>query len=298
VEAGLNVRCTFRSPDSYVLPLRELVREGAVSMKTIDERVRDVLRVKFLTGLFDHPYVSEADMQRADTVVNGAEHNKTALRASLESLILLKNNGLLPLDASKLRSVAVIGPNADEDGYAHVHYGPQATESVTVFAGLKKALEGKARVRYAKGCEHVDSQWPDSEIYGFTPTKEELRGIREAVRLARDEYLHRLRRLDADSPLVAFYDRSRAQGRLDMQPRLFAARDAAKRLKNGNASLKKKVAALQAKNDILFGRLVAAKKKAMASARSLEAMRSSLSWRFAAPLRAVARLVVRPRSTR
>lgn len=185
VEAGLNVRCTFRSPDSYVLPLRELVREGTVSMKTIDERVRDILRVKFLTGLFDHPYVSEADMQRADTVVNGTEHNKTALRASLESLILLKNNGLLPLDASKLRSVAVIGPNADEDGYAHVHYGPQATESVTVFAGLKKALEGKARVRYAKGCEHVDSQWPDSEIYGFTPTKEELRGIREAVRLAR-----------------------------------------------------------------------------------------------------------------
>ena len=154
-------------------------------MKTIDERVRDVLRVKFLTGLFDHPYVSEADMERADTVVNGPEHNKTALQASLESLILLKNDGLLPLDAASLKRVAVIGPNADEDGYAHVHYGPQATESVTVFAGLKKALEGKAKVFYTKGCEHVDSQWPDSEIYGFTPTKEERQGIRKAVRLAR-----------------------------------------------------------------------------------------------------------------
>ena len=185
VEAGLNVRCTFRSPDSYVLPLRELVKEGTVSMKTIDERVRDILRVKFLVGLFDHPYVTEEEMKRADEVVNGPEHNKTALQASLESLILLKNNGTLPLDASKLRRVAVIGPNANEDGYAHVHYGPQATESVTVFQGLEKALEGKAKVVYVKGCEHVDSQWPDSEIYGFTPTREEKAGIRKAVKAAR-----------------------------------------------------------------------------------------------------------------
>ena len=185
VEAGLNVRCTFRSPDSYVLPLRELVNEGTVSIKTIDERVRDILRVKFAVGLFDHPYVSEEDMARADVLVNGQEHNRTALRASLESLVLLKNNGVLPLDAASLKRVAVIGPNADEDGYAHVHYGPQATESVTVFQGLKTALEGKAKVKYVQGCPHVDSQWPDSEIYGFTPTREERRGIRKAVRAAR-----------------------------------------------------------------------------------------------------------------
>ena len=185
VEAGLNVRCTFRSPDSYVLPLRELVREGTVSMATIDERVRDVLRVKFLVGLFDHPYVSEDDMVRADAEVNGPGHNEVALRASLESLVLLKNDGVLPLDGSKLRRVAVIGPNADEDGYAHVHYGPQATESVTVYQGLKTALAGKAEVVYARGCPHVDSQWPDSEVYGFTPTKEELAGIREAVKAVR-----------------------------------------------------------------------------------------------------------------
>ena len=185
VEAGLNVRCTFRSPDSYVLPLRELVREGTVSMKTIDERVRDILRVKFLTGIFDHPYVTEEEMARADEVVNGPEHNKTALQASLEGLVLLKNNGILPLDGDKLKRVAVIGPNANEDGYAHVHYGPQATESVTVFQGLKTVLEGKAKVIWEKGCEHVDSQWPDSEIYGFTPTRQERRGIRKAVRAAR-----------------------------------------------------------------------------------------------------------------
>ncbi len=186
VEAGLNVRCTFRSPDSYILPLRELVREGSISMATIDERVRDILRVKFMVGLFDNPYVSDKDMERADREVNGPENNRVALEASQKSLILLKNNGLLPLNPSSLRKVLVVGPNADNDDYAHVHYGPQATESVTVYQGLKSALEGKAEVLYTKGCEHVDSQWPDSEIFGYEPNAEELASIGEAVRLAAD----------------------------------------------------------------------------------------------------------------
>lgn len=186
VEAGLNVRCTFRSPDSYVLPLRELVNEGTISMATIDERVADILRVKFKIGLFDKPYSSKEDMEKADVVVNGAENNEWALRASQESIVLLKNNGSLPLDLSKIKKVAVVGPNANEDGYAHVHYGPQATESVTVYQGLKDALAGKAEVLYAKGCEHVDSQWPDSEVLGFEPTSEELASINEAVKLAAD----------------------------------------------------------------------------------------------------------------
>ena len=186
VEAGLNVRCTFRSPDSYILPLRELVREGSISMATIDERVRDILRVKFMVGLFDNPYVSDKDMERADREVNGPENNRVALEASQKSLILLKNNGLLPLNPSSLRKVLVVGSNADNDDYAHVHYGPQATESVTVYQGLKSALEGKAEVLYTKGCEHVDSQWPDSEIFGYEPNAEELASIGKAVRLAAD----------------------------------------------------------------------------------------------------------------
>ena len=186
VEAGLNVRCTFRTPDSYILPLRKLVNEGTVSMETVDERVADILRVKFKVGLFDKPYSSKKDMEKADLEVNGASNNEWALRASQESIVLLKNNGFLPMDAAKIKKVAVVGPNANEDGYAHVHYGPQATESVTVYQGLKTALDGKAEVVYARGCEHVDSQWPDSEIYGFEPTQEELASIAEAVKLAQE----------------------------------------------------------------------------------------------------------------
>ena len=182
VLAGLNVRCTFRSPDSYVLPLRELVQEGRVPMEVIDDRVRDILRVKFLTGIFDHPY--QEDFKKADAVVNGPENNKVALQASLEALVLLKNDGLLPLDASSLKKVAVVGPNADETRYALLHYGPQATETVSVFQGLKHALDGRAEVVYAKGCGFVDKIWPDSELIPVEPDEEELAQIAEAVRVA------------------------------------------------------------------------------------------------------------------
>lgn len=184
VEAGLNVRCTFRTPDSYVLPLREFVKEGTIPMSMIDDRVRDILRVKFLTGQFDHPY--QTDYEAADREVDGPENNEVALRASRESIVLLKNEGgILPLDAGKLKKVAVIGPNADEVSFVHTHYGPLATESVSVREGLEKALEGKAKVLYAKGCELVDANWPDSEILPVDPTKEELRQMDAAAKLAK-----------------------------------------------------------------------------------------------------------------
>lgn len=184
VEAGLNVRCTFRTPDSYVLPLRELVTEGTLPMSVIDERVRDILRVKFLVGLFDHPY--QNDYEAADREVDGSANNEVALRASRESIVLLKNEGnLLPLDKDKIRTLAVVGPNADEVSFAQTHYGPLATASVSVRKGLEEALKGKGRILYAKGCELVDENWPDSEIFPSEPTKEELRQMNDAVKLAR-----------------------------------------------------------------------------------------------------------------
>ena len=78
------MRCTFRSPDSYVLPLRDLVNEGAIEMEIIDERVRDVLRVTFLVGLFDYPY--QIDLKEADRVVNSLENQEVALQPSRESM--------------------------------------------------------------------------------------------------------------------------------------------------------------------------------------------------------------------
>src|SRR5450759_1132240 len=81
-------------------------------MATLDKAVTRILRAKFLAGLFDDPY---ADPVLAERVTNNADHRKLALRSAQESVILLKNQGaLLPLDASKIKTLAVIGPNANK----------------------------------------------------------------------------------------------------------------------------------------------------------------------------------------
>ncbi len=194
VLAGLNVRCTFRTPDSYVLPLRELVEEGSLPMEVIDERVRDVLREKFLVGLFDDPY--QRDFAAADAEVNSAENNEVALRASLESLVLLKNadsqsatgsdGKALPLNLDNIKKVAVVGPNADETAYAGKRYGAYTEGVVSVYAGLKDRLDGIADVEYAKGCEIVDSTWPLSEVFPVEMNEDEKTQMAEAVDLVKE----------------------------------------------------------------------------------------------------------------
>lgn len=180
VEAGLNVRCTFRSPDSYVLPLRELVEEGGLSEELINDRVRDILRVKFLVGLFDEPY--QTDLEGADKEVEKKENLEVALQSSKESLVLLKNErNTLPLDISSIKKIAVCGPNADESGYALTHYGPLAVDVVTVLQGIKDKVKGKAEVLYAKGCELVDDNWPESELIDYPLTETEKDEIDKAV---------------------------------------------------------------------------------------------------------------------
>lgn len=180
VEAGLNVRCTFRSPESFVEPLRELIKEGGISEETINSRVRDILRVKFLIGLFDSPY--QMQLAEADKVVENPEHEAVALQASRESIVLLKNdNKTLPLDIDKVKTISVCGPNADEEGYALTHYGPLAVDVTTVLEGIKEKVAGKAEVLYTKGCDLVDANWPESEIIDYPLTSDEKKGIDIAV---------------------------------------------------------------------------------------------------------------------
>lgn len=180
VEAGLNIRCTFRSPDSYVLPLRELVKEGGLSEEIINDRVRDILRVKFLVGLFDHPY--QTDLKGADEEVEKASNEEIALQASRESIVLLKNDkNVLPLNASTIKKIAVCGPNADEHSYALTHYGPLAVEVTSVLKGIQEKLGGKAEVLYTKGCELVDANWPESELMEYPLSENEQEEIEKAV---------------------------------------------------------------------------------------------------------------------
>ncbi|WP_158994208.1 glycoside hydrolase family 3 C-terminal domain-containing protein [Mucilaginibacter sp. L196] len=179
--AGLNVRTTFREPDSIIIYARQLVREGRIPMDTLNSRVRDVLRVKFKLGLFDHPYVKDPDA--SVKLVNNADHQAVSLRASRESIVLLKNNNhILPI--SKNQKIAVIGPNATNDSYAHNHYGPLATQSVNILQGIQQKV-GVSNVSYAIGCQLVDRNWPESEILPQEPTPAEQATIDSAVSVAK-----------------------------------------------------------------------------------------------------------------
>ena len=180
VMAGLNVRCTFRSPDSFVLPLRELVKEGRIPMKVIDERLRDILRVKFMVGIFDRPY--QMNLQAADKEVDGESHQQVALQASRESIVLLKNqNNTLPLNKASIKKIAVCGPNANDATYALTHYGPLAVEVTTVFEGIRNKVGSDVEVTYTKGCDLVDAHWPESELLDYPMTADEQNEIDKAV---------------------------------------------------------------------------------------------------------------------
>ncbi len=178
VMAGLNVRTTFSPPDVYANVVRELVKSGAIPMSVLDDRVRDVLRVKFWEGLFDHPF---RPLTNVDAEVLSPENVAVALRAARESLVLLKNQGqLLPLDPSKIKKIALCGPNADNPDYAHDHYGPLATHVVTVREALIERL-GSQAVLYSRGCDFFDANWPDTEIMREPPTQAEQAEIDAAV---------------------------------------------------------------------------------------------------------------------
>ncbi|MFB9056338.1 glycoside hydrolase family 3 N-terminal domain-containing protein [Mariniflexile ostreae] len=180
VEAGLNVRTTFRTPESFIEPLRELINEGKISMKTIDSRVADVLRVKFRLGLFDSPYVRNP--KAADKLVHTADDEAFSKQINRESLVLLKNeNNLLPLDINKTKKILVTGPLADEVSFTYSRYGPAFNPSVSVFEGVKKYAGNKADVRFVKGCDIVDPDWPGSEIIPVPLSVQEQKDIAAAV---------------------------------------------------------------------------------------------------------------------
>jgi beta-glucosidase len=185
VEAGLNVRTTFTPPEVYVKPLRELVKEGKLSETIIDERVKDVLRIKMILGLFDSPYIEDPSM--ADQIVRSNEHVQTAKRSSAESLVLLKNdNGLLPLNKEKLRSIMVTGPNAVAIEHSMSRYGPNNVNIISVLDGLKSKLENIVDIKYTKGCDIKTDNWLELELTYEPPSGKDKQMIDDAVEMAKN----------------------------------------------------------------------------------------------------------------
>lgn len=182
VNAGLNIRTHFTPPADFILPLRKAVDDGKISQETLDKRVAEILRIKFWLGLFDNPY--RGNGKQAEQIVHSKEHQAVSLEAARQSLVLLKNEThLLPLSKS-VRSIAVIGPNADEQTQLICRYGPANAPTKTVYQGIKELLP-HAEVIYKKGCDIIDPHFPESEILDFPKTAEEVRLMEEAIRAAK-----------------------------------------------------------------------------------------------------------------
>ena len=129
----------------------ELVREGKISEERIDLSVARILQTKFQLGLFEHPYVTE---QERDSVINSPEHKATALEASRNSIVLLKNEGgLLPLEAGKYRKVLVTGINADDQNLMGDWSEVQPDDKVITI------LKGLRQVQPDTEFEFVDQGW-------------------------------------------------------------------------------------------------------------------------------------------
>jgi beta-glucosidase len=170
-EAGLNAGVDMEMVSRlYNKHGADLVKERKLSLATLDEAVRRVLRIKFRLGLFEKPYVDEV---RERSSILTAEHLAAAREGAARSLVLLKNEGnVLPLSKT-LRTIAIVGPLADsqKDVIGSWTGDGKPEDAVTLLAGIKSKASLQTIVRYAKGCEIND----DSTA-----------GFDEAVRLVRE----------------------------------------------------------------------------------------------------------------
>jgi beta-glucosidase len=152
LRAGVDMDITYEP--AYMAPLIQAVQSGEIPESLVDRAVRRVLELKFRLGLFEHPFVDPAHAQQ---VVHSEEHRQLAVQAAREGIVLLKNDkSLLPLKKD-LKSIAVIGPDAD-DGWSQLgDYSPSLVPQkiTTILDGIRAKVSPGTRVVYAHGCDVI-----------------------------------------------------------------------------------------------------------------------------------------------
>lgn len=152
INAGVDIDLGASNYGSY---LKEAVENGMVPIENVDAAVRRVLRFKYEIGLFDNPYID---------VSNENNYQSLSLESSLKSIVLLKNDGILPISRD-IKNIAVIGPNADNMYNQLGDYtAPQNPDHiVTVLEGIKNRAKPDTKIVYAKGCSIRDTNDADFE---------------------------------------------------------------------------------------------------------------------------------------
>lgn len=147
LEAGVDLNV-----DSSYEAFEKMVEDGRLDIKYIDLAVRRILTVKFQLGLFDSPYSKPEAVKK---IVRSPEKVALAKEIADESAILLENkNQILPLDLSKYKSIAVVGPNSNQTVYGDYAWTNGDTkEGVTLLQGLKDAVGNRVNIRHAEGCD-------------------------------------------------------------------------------------------------------------------------------------------------
>lgn len=179
VKAGVNIE--LPEPDCY-LSLVELVRKKVLKGSELDALIAPMLSWKFKLGLFERPYVDPAEAER----VTGCDANRALAReAARETITLLKNeNNLAPLNLKKLKSIAVIGPNANRSLLGGYSCAPK--HNVTVLDGIRARVGDQAKVLYSEGCKITQDggSWYKDEVLPSDP-KRDRKQIAEARKVAK-----------------------------------------------------------------------------------------------------------------
>ncbi|MGD0253311.1 MAG: glycoside hydrolase family 3 C-terminal domain-containing protein [Verrucomicrobiota bacterium] len=127
------------------------VQQGLVTEKEIDQALYYTLWTRFKLGLFDPPQdcpYSKIGIDQNDT----PQHRALVLKVAEESIVLLKNDGILPLDRSKIERIAVIGPNGNSTTMLHGNYHGSARRPISILNGIKQVAGTNIEVTFAQGC--------------------------------------------------------------------------------------------------------------------------------------------------
>lgn len=178
IDAGIDIE--LPDPNGYP-EIPALIKSGRVTAAAVDALVSRVLKAKFQAGLFENPYVDGAEAER---LANNAEHQAVALEAARRSLVLLKNAGnVLPLDRSRTKTLAVIGPNAK--GVRLGGYSRDPGRGIDLLTGITTVAGSGVRVVFSEGTRITEDEpsWDRDAVTLGNPERNRQR-IQEAVKVA------------------------------------------------------------------------------------------------------------------